>query len=116
MTDAPLPPETPNPTAQSIPGLDASKIVTGTFSQSAVPQLPSGKFEWSSITKSIVYVLSMIVAVGTPILAYTTDFLPEKVALIISAVVGVSGSILHYLAPNTTTDPIVAQTQSVRLK
>jgi hypothetical protein len=70
----------------------------------------------SQITKAIVNVATIVVAVGAPILSYTTGILPENVALVIGAIVGAAGAIVHYLAPNQTTSPEVAQTQSVRLK
>lgn len=101
MTDVPMPPE--NQTAAT--------NITNT-----APETFGPGFELTRITKTIISVLSLIVAVGVPLLSYTTGFLPEKVAFIISAIVGVSGSVLHYLAPNTTANPVVAQTQSVRLK
>lgn len=70
----------------------------------------------SEITKSVVTVATLVVSIGTLVLQYTTGFLPQNVALWISAIVGAAGAIVHYLAPNTTNDPIVAETQSVRLK
>jgi hypothetical protein len=79
------------------------------------PEVQPTKIEWTSVSKAIINVLTLIVAIGTPLLSYTTGVLPEKYALVISAVVGISGSVLHYITPNTTTNPVVAQTQSVRL-
>jgi hypothetical protein len=72
--------------------------------------------QFSEVTKSIVAVATIVVSVGTLVLQYTTGFLPENLALWISGIVGVAGAIIHYLAPNTTTDPEVAATQSVRLR
>ena len=73
--------------------------------------------EWiHSARKTIINVCTLVVAVGTPVLAQTTGWLPENVAYTISAVVSVSGIILHYLVPNTTTDPNVALNQSVALR
>jgi hypothetical protein len=70
----------------------------------------------SEITKSIVNVLTLVVSVGTLVLQYTTGFLPENIALWISGGVALAGAVVHFLAPNTTTDPNVAKTQSVRLR
>jgi protein-S-isoprenylcysteine O-methyltransferase Ste14 len=70
----------------------------------------------SEITKTIVNVATLIVSVGTLVLHYTTGFLPANVAVWISVIVGIAGAIVHYLAPNTTTDPTIAKTQSVRLR
>lgn len=69
----------------------------------------------SEIKKSIINVATLIVAVGVPLLSYTTGALPANVALVISGVVAVAGSILHYFAPNTTTDAEVAKVSSVKL-
>lgn len=70
----------------------------------------------SEITKSIVTAATLIVSVGTLILHETSGFLPGSAATVISVVVGVAGLIVHYLAPNTTTNPKVAERQSVRLR
>jgi hypothetical protein len=91
MSDTPMPPE--NSSSASVPAI-----------------------QLSSYAKALINALTLIVAVGTPILAYTTGILPPKLALTISAIVAIAGSVLHVLTPNTTTDPNVAATQSVRLK
>lgn len=70
----------------------------------------------SEITKTIVTAATLVVSVGTLILHETAGFLPVKVATAISVAVGVAGIIVHYFAPNTTTNPTVAATQSVRLR
>lgn len=70
----------------------------------------------SEITKSIVTAATLVVSIGTLILHETSGFLPTPVATTISVVVGVAGVIVHYLAPNTTTNAAVAATQSVRLR
>lgn len=70
----------------------------------------------SEITKTIVNVLTLVVSVGTLILHYTTGFLPANVAVVVAGVVAFAGAVLQYLAPNTTTNPEVARTQSVRLR
>lgn len=113
MTDAPMPPETPSGTTSPTP-----KPIVPETPEAAANSVTAGtkKFEFSSITKAVIQVLTLVVAVGTPLLSYTTGILPEKVAYTISAVVGISGTILHYIAPNTTTNPEVAQSQSVKLK
>lgn len=70
----------------------------------------------SEVYKAIIQVLTLIVALGAPTLAYAGAIhVPGNVVLIFSAVVGVAGSVLHYLVPNTTTDPVVAQASSVKL-
>lgn len=70
----------------------------------------------SEITKTIVNVATLVVSIGTLVLQYTTGFLPANVAFWISGGVALAGAVLQYLAPNTTTDPEVAKTQSVRLR
>lgn len=67
----------------------------------------------SEITKSIVTAATLIVSIGTLVLHGS---LPANVATGISIAVGAAGLVVHYLAPNTTDDPQVAATQSVRLK
>lgn len=70
----------------------------------------------SEITKTIINVCTLVVSVGTLVVSYTTGILPPTVAFWVSGVIAVAGAVLHYLAPNTTTDPHVAATQSVKLK
>lgn len=70
----------------------------------------------SEITKTVVNVLTLVVSVGTLILHYTQGFLPGQAGVWVTGIVAVAGAIVHFLAPNTTTDPVVAETQSVRLK
>lgn len=70
----------------------------------------------SSITKTIISVCTLVVSIGAPLLSYTTGWLPPQVSFVISGVVALAGSVLHYLAPNTTTDPELAKVQSVVLK
>ena len=72
--------------------------------------------EISKYAKAVVNTLTVVVSVGTLILHETNGFLPTNVAHIVSVVVGVAGIAIHYLTPNTTTNPTVAATQSVRLK
>jgi hypothetical protein len=70
----------------------------------------------SEIKKTVISVLTLVVSVGTPLLNYLGIFnLPANVVYTISTVVAIAGSILHYLVPNTTTDPEVAQRSSVKL-
>jgi hypothetical protein len=71
--------------------------------------------ELSAVKKSVINVLTLVVAIGVPALAYSANILPENIALIVSTLVGVAGAVLHYLAPNTTTNPAIADTQSVKL-
>jgi hypothetical protein len=70
----------------------------------------------SEINKTIINVCTLVVSVGTPILSFTTGILPPNVAFWISGVVAVAGAVVHWAVPNTTTDPQVAATQSVKLK
>ena len=70
----------------------------------------------SEIRKTVITVLGLVVSVGAPILHIAGGFLPAPAVLLISSVVGVATMVLNYLVPNTTTDPQVAATQSVRLK
>lgn len=71
----------------------------------------------SEVKKSVINVLTLVLAIGTPALNYAGILhLPGNVVLAVSTVLAIAGSVLHYLVPNTTTDPVVAQTQSVRLK
>ena len=70
----------------------------------------------SEIKKAVISILTLVIAIGTPALDYIGVLhLPANVALIISTIVGVAGSVLHYLVPNTTTDPTVAASSSVKL-
>lgn len=72
--------------------------------------------ELSAVTKTVVNVATLVVSVGTLVLHYTNGFLPANVAVWVSGIVAAAGAVVHFLAPNTTTDPVVAETQSVRLK
>lgn len=71
----------------------------------------------SEIKKTVINVLTLIVTVG-PWIADAAGLvhLSTDSLTLLSTVLGLAGSVLHWLVPNTTTDPIVAQTQSVRLK
>jgi hypothetical protein len=71
---------------------------------------------FTSIRKTIINVLTVVVTAG-PWILNALGMFPggEKSAAIVSAVLGVAGVILHYLVPNTTTDPSVAAVQSVKL-
>jgi len=68
----------------------------------------------SRVKKSVISVLTIIVTVG-PWIANAVGVINLPAAAVISGVLALAGSVLHYLAPNTTTDPNVAQTQSVKL-
>ena len=77
----------------------------------------SMNLELSRVTKVVINVCTLIVAVGAPIVSYnTTNILPENVALTISLIVAIAGAIIHYLSPNLTDDPKVAEHQSVALR
>jgi len=71
----------------------------------------------SEVNKAIINVLTLVVAVGTPLASLlNSDLVPAKVGVVVGGVVAVAGAVLHYFVPNTTTDPRVAATESVRLK
>lgn len=71
----------------------------------------------SEVRKAVINVCTVVGTVGPPVASLATDgLLPAGVAYAISAAVGLTGTVLHYLVPNETTDPDVAATQSVRLK
>lgn len=71
---------------------------------------------FNSIRKTILNALTVLVTAGPWILNALNAFPGgEKSAAVVSAVLGVAGVILHYLVPNTTTDPSVAAVQSVKL-
>lgn len=71
--------------------------------------------ELSTITKSIIAFCTLVVSVGTPIMNMDLHWLPQGVANTIAIVVGAAGLIVHYLTPNTTINPSVAASQSVKL-
>lgn len=70
----------------------------------------------TSVRKTVINVLTVVVATG-PWILYALNEFPggEKAAALTSSVLGLAGVILHYLVPNITTDPTVAATQSVKL-
>ena len=68
----------------------------------------------STIKKSIITVLTIVCTVG-PWVAQAAGQISEPTAAVLSSVIAVAGTILHYLVPNTTTDPNIAATQSVKL-
>lgn len=73
----------------------------------------------SEIKKSLINVLTIVVTAGPWILKAMNVFPGSEgtqIATLLSSVLGIAAVALHYLVPNTTTDPIVAQTQSVRLQ
>lgn len=70
----------------------------------------------SEVKKAVIQVLTWIGVIGAPTLEYAGAIhIPGNVVLIISAIIGIAGTALHYLVPNTTTNPAVAATQSVKL-
>jgi hypothetical protein len=70
----------------------------------------------TAVKKTLINVLTLVGVIGAPTLQYANVIhLPGNDVLILSTVIGIAGSVLHYLAPNTTTDPNVAATQSVKL-
>lgn len=70
----------------------------------------------SEVYKALIQVLTLIVAIGAPTLDYLGAIhVPGNTVLIFSGIVGVAGSVLHYLVPNTTTNAAVAAAQSVKL-
>jgi hypothetical protein len=71
----------------------------------------------SEINKTIINVCTLIVAVGAPVVsALNSQALPPAVGVTIGAIVAIAGAVVHWATPNTTTDPQVAATQSVKLK
>lgn len=70
----------------------------------------------SEIRKTLINVATLVIAIGTPILHETTGFLPEKWAYTVSLVVAAAGAVVHYLAPNETSDPTRVAGRSVRLE
>jgi hypothetical protein len=68
----------------------------------------------SSVKKTVINVLTIVVTVG-PWIAQAVGVINVPAAALISGVLATAGAILHYLAPNTTTNPQVAATQSVKL-
>lgn len=70
----------------------------------------------SSAKKSIIQIATLVIAIGTPALNWAgVIHLPPNVLLAISTVVAIAGSVLHYLVPNTTTNPVLAARSSVKL-
>lgn len=68
----------------------------------------------SEVTKTIINVCTLIVAVGSATAsAFASPSYPPSVGLTVSLIVSVAGAVLHYLTPNTTSDPIRAATRSV---
>jgi hypothetical protein len=78
------------------------------------------KMHLSAIKKTLINVLTVVVTAG-PWILKSVDLLPgtpaqqTTLATAVSSVLGLAAVLLHYLVPNTTTDPTVAATQSVRL-
>jgi hypothetical protein len=70
----------------------------------------------SSVRKTVINVLTVVVTAG-PWVLRAMNLLPggTLAATAVSAVLGIAGMVLHYLVPNTTTNPAVASTQSVKL-
>jgi protein-S-isoprenylcysteine O-methyltransferase Ste14 len=70
----------------------------------------------SSVKKAVINVLTLVLSVGPWILEAANAIHVDPTTLAgITGVLAVIGSIVHYLAPNTTTNPDVAATQSVKL-
>jgi hypothetical protein len=72
----------------------------------------------SSIRKTVINVLTILVTAGPWILKAMNVFPGTNgtvVATLLSSVLGFAAVALHYLVPNTTTDPLVAANQSVKL-
>ena len=80
------------------------------------PASTSTSSRFSEVKKAVINVLTLILVIGTPTLDYIGVLhLPDNVVLALSTVIGIAGAVLHYLVPNTTTNPAVASTQSVKL-
>lgn len=71
----------------------------------------------SEIKKTVINVLTVVATAG-PWVLDALHLFPggTAAATVVSSVLGIIGTVLHYLAPNTTTNPKVAETQSVRMK
>lgn len=70
----------------------------------------------SSIKKTIINVLTVVVTTG-PWVLHALNMFPggTAAATLVSVALGIAGIVLHWLVPNTTTNPNVAATQSVKL-
>jgi hypothetical protein len=68
----------------------------------------------SSVKKTVINVLTIVVTVG-PWVAQAVGAINVPAAAVISSGLALVGAVLHYLVPNTTTNPQVAATQSVKL-
>jgi hypothetical protein len=70
----------------------------------------------TAIKKTVINVLTVIVSAG-PWVLDALHLFPggTAAATVVSSVLGIIGIVLHYLVPNTTTNPQVAATQSVKL-
>lgn len=74
----------------------------------------------SSVRKTLINILTVVVTAG-PWVLKNLDLLPgtpdaqTQLAALVSSVLGIAAVVLHYLVPNTTTDPVVAANQSVKL-
>jgi len=70
----------------------------------------------SAYKKTLINVLTIVVTAG-PWILDALRVLPggAGTATVVSSVLGVAAVVLHTLVPNTTTDPHVAATSSVKL-
>lgn len=69
----------------------------------------------SEIRKTIINVLTLVVAVGTePLFTQVLHWLPPGVSTGIGLVLGAATAILHYFVPNDTTSVARAQKISAR--
>lgn len=71
----------------------------------------------TAIRKSVLNVLTAVVTATPWILnaLHQAPFQGTTTATVVSSLLGLLGVALHYLVPNTTTDPAVAAAQSVKL-
>lgn len=70
----------------------------------------------SEVTKTLVNVLGLVIAVGGYAVNDATGLVPEGVAKWLALGIGIATVVVSYLAPNTTTDPARAVGRSVKLK
>lgn len=70
----------------------------------------------SEVTKTVVNVLGLLIAVGGYAVNDATGLLPDGVAKWVAFGIGVATVVVSYLAPNQTTDPTRAVGRSVRVK
>lgn len=71
----------------------------------------------SHVYKTVIQVVTLLLSATPLILKVLNEppFQGTTTAVVVSAALALVGTLLHYNVPNTTTDPAVAATQSVKL-